>query len=58
MELPNQYFQDFPIEFKEINPSDFPYFDVKNKIIIEPWMDILMNLCRSKYPKKKEIQWL
>src|SRR5690554_1631607 len=36
MELPNKYFQDFPIEFKEINPSDFSSFDVKDKIIIEP----------------------
>ncbi|MDQ6471395.1 DEAD/DEAH box helicase family protein [Flavobacterium sp. LHD-80] len=39
MELPNQYFQDFPIEFKEINPSDFPEFEIENnneKIIIEP----------------------
>jgi len=39
MELPNQHFQDFPIEFKEINPSDFPEFEVENnneKIIIEP----------------------
>ena len=36
MELPNQYFQDFPIEFKEINPSDFPNFETEDKIIIEP----------------------
>ncbi|OOG76933.1 DEAD/DEAH box helicase family protein [Flavobacterium sp. A45] len=39
MELPNIHFQDFPIEFKEINPSDFPYFEVENnreKIIIQP----------------------
>ena len=25
MELPNQHFQDYPIEFKEINPEDFKY---------------------------------
>lgn len=39
MELPNLHFQDFPIEFKEINPSDFPEFEIENnneKIIIEP----------------------
>lgn len=39
MELPNQHFQDFPIEFKEINPSDFPEFEIENnneKIIIVP----------------------
>lgn len=34
MELPNTYFQDFPIEFKTINPTDFPSFDVSEKIII------------------------
>lgn len=32
MELPNVHFQDYPIEFKEINSSDFPYFEVENKI--------------------------
>lgn len=46
MELPNIHFQDFPIEFKEINPSDFKYkdsfgtrtngFEVPEKTIIEP----------------------
>ncbi len=39
MNLPNSYFEDFPIEFKEINPEDFPQFEVENnneKIIIEP----------------------
>ncbi|HSD08182.1 DEAD/DEAH box helicase [Flavobacterium sp.] len=39
MELLNIHFQNFPIEFKEINPDDFPHFDVENsreKIIIEP----------------------
>ena len=39
MNLPNSSFNDFPIEFKEINPSDFPEFEVENnneKIIIEP----------------------
>ncbi|RYJ43274.1 DEAD/DEAH box helicase family protein [Flavobacterium beibuense] len=39
MNLPNSLFEDFPIEFKEINPEDFPLFEVENnreKIIIEP----------------------
>ncbi len=48
MELPNIHFQDFPIEFKEINPIDFKTsnvldkslatFQIKNKdkTIIEP----------------------
>lgn len=46
MELPNIHFQDFPIDFKEINPIDFKCnnsfgirtngFDVAEKIIIEP----------------------
>lgn len=39
MDLPNNYFEGFPIEFKEINPSDFPGFKVENdnnKIVIEP----------------------
>ncbi|TWP22511.1 DEAD/DEAH box helicase [Apibacter muscae] len=36
MELPNIHFQDFPIEFKEINPSDFPHFEVREKIVIAP----------------------
>src|SRR5690554_1228154 len=35
MNLPNQYFQDFPIEFKKINPEDFPHFDVEKKINLE-----------------------
>lgn len=48
MELPNIHFQDFPIEFKEINPEDFQQlemtrdgiknrgFDVDEKIVISP----------------------
>lgn len=36
MELPNTHFENFPIEFKEINPEDFPYFEVGEKIIISP----------------------
>ncbi len=36
MELLNIHFQDFPIEFKEINPDDFPNFEVGEKIIISP----------------------
>ncbi len=51
MELPNIHFQDFPIEFKEINPEDFQHsemtrdgiinkgFNVEEKIIIEPNID-------------------
>ena len=38
MKLPNQHFQDFPIEYKQINPEDFSSagFDVEEKVIIEP----------------------
>ena len=39
MYLPNAEFIEFPIEFKEINPEDFPNFIIENdnnKIIIEP----------------------
>lgn len=36
MNLPNSYFEDFPIEFKEINPEDFPNFGVDDKILITP----------------------
>ncbi|POR21246.1 hypothetical protein BWK58_12690 [Flavobacterium columnare] len=43
MDSPNIHFQDFPIEFKEINPSDFKInnensngFNVPPKVIIEP----------------------
>ena len=39
VDLPNIHFADFPIEFKEINPSDFPEFIIENnnqKVIIEP----------------------
>lgn len=36
MNLPNTHFTDFPIEFKEINPDDFPHFEVGEKIIISP----------------------
>lgn len=36
MELPNIYFQDFPIDFKQINPDDFPHFVVEDKITISP----------------------
>lgn len=39
MELPNQYFEDYPVKFKEINPSDFPEFLIENdgaKVIISP----------------------
>jgi hypothetical protein len=46
MELPNIHFQDFPIEFKEINSTDFKLkneaggiqngFNVSQKVIIEP----------------------
>lgn len=36
MNLPNSYFEDFPIEFKQINPEDFPAFHTTEKIIISP----------------------
>ncbi|WP_420572933.1 DEAD/DEAH box helicase family protein [Kordia sp.] len=38
MSLPNIHFQDTPIEFKEINPTDFDskYYNVPEKKIIEP----------------------
>lgn len=35
--LPNSYFEDYPIEFKQINPSDFnEHYDVSEKIQISP----------------------
>lgn len=46
MASPNTHFQNYPIEFKEINPSDFPHFEVENnreKIIIEPNADGFVN---------------
>lgn len=46
MELPNIHFQDYPIEFKEINPEDFPHFEVENerrKHIISPNDDGYIN---------------
>jgi hypothetical protein len=46
MELPNVHFQDYPIEFKEINPEDFPHFEVENnreKHIISPNDDGYIN---------------
>ncbi len=36
MNLPNIHFEDFPIEFKQINSEDFPDFNVEEKIIISP----------------------
>lgn len=36
MDLPNSLFQNFPIDFKQINPEDFPNFIVDEKIIISP----------------------
>ncbi len=45
-QLPNEFFEDFPIEFKEINPKDFKIkdnkgirkngFEVSPKVLIEP----------------------
>src|SRR5690606_16667442 len=29
-------FQDFPIEYKQINPEDFPHFETSDKVIIAP----------------------
>ena len=43
MELPNSHFRDYPIEFKEINPKDFPMFEVNNKEIIHPNEDGFIN---------------
>ena len=44
MELPSKYFENFPIEFKKINPEDFRdeeqlNFNVGEKIMIEPNAD-------------------
>ncbi|APD07550.1 hypothetical protein UJ101_02046 [Flavobacteriaceae bacterium UJ101] len=36
MSIPNSSFEDFAIEFKEINSSDFPEFILNDKIIITP----------------------
>lgn len=36
MNLPNNYFEDYPIEFKQINPEDFPNLHTTEKIIISP----------------------
>lgn len=35
MELPNEHFDDFSIEFKKINPEDFDGFEV-DKVKISP----------------------
>ncbi|GAA4237609.1 hypothetical protein GCM10022291_24860 [Postechiella marina] len=35
MNLPNQHFQDYPVEFKKINSEDFPYFEVEEKVNLE-----------------------
>ena len=34
MNLPNTHFEEFPIDFKEINPADFEGFEVGDKINI------------------------
>ena len=36
MKLPNIHFQDFPIDFKQIDPEDFPNLKTSKKIIICP----------------------
>lgn len=36
MELPNTNFTDFPIDFKQINPEDFPHFETTVKSVITP----------------------
>ncbi|WP_081988262.1 DUF3871 family protein [Psychroserpens jangbogonensis] len=36
MKLPNNHFQDFPIDFKQIDPKDFSKFETGNKIVISP----------------------
>lgn len=53
--LPNSYFQDYPIEFKQINPSDFnEYYTVNEKIQITPddngyISDALMPILEANY---------
>lgn len=39
----NSVFDDFPIEYKQINPEDFPGFNVADKIIIKPNADGFIN---------------
>ncbi|MCH2488708.1 MAG: DEAD/DEAH box helicase family protein [Flavobacteriales bacterium] len=42
MNVNNSQFDDYPIEFKEINPTDFPYLTIENnrdKVIISPNSD-------------------
>lgn len=36
MKLNNSIFENYPIEFKEVNPVDFPHFNVEDKVIIQP----------------------
>lgn len=36
MALPNEHFKDFPIDFKQINPEDFPNSKTSEKIVITP----------------------
>ena len=36
MKLPNIHFQDFPIDFKQIDPDDFPNLNTGKKVIISP----------------------
>lgn len=36
-------FNDYPIEFKELNPDDFDFFNVAEKIIITPNTDGYIN---------------
>ncbi len=43
MHIATQSFIDHPIEFKQINPQDFPNFETPDKIIIEPNEDGYIN---------------
>ena len=61
MELPNIHFQDFPIEFKEINPNDFnDKFIVPEKQIIETndegyISDALIPIIHQNYDEKNTV---
>ena len=36
MAIANEHFKDFPIDFKQINPEDFPDYETSEKILIVP----------------------
>lgn len=43
MKINQNIFEHYPIEFKEVNPEDFPQFVVEDKIIIQPDNDGYIN---------------